>query len=59
MKRDVGSYWKDDDWCISFGITFWYHRHPLVSVCRHFHVIIDFIAWYIELTFGEKNPKEE
>ncbi len=58
MKVKIGSYWNKNNHCIGFGITFFHHKHS--SVCPwHFDLIIDFLVWYIEFTFGKEDSEEE
>jgi len=39
---------------ISLGITLWYHNHYSDYLPKHFHLIIDFFKWYIEITIGKE-----
>ncbi len=58
MKVRTGSYWDKNSYYVEFGITFWLHRHS--SVCPwHFDLIIDFLVWYIEFTFGKEDSEEK
>ena len=52
MKINVGK--LEDGFRLSFGITFWKHR-DYGCMRDHFHIVIDFLFWYIQLTWRETN----
>lgn len=58
MKIKIDSYCNKNSHYVGFGITFWHHKH--FSICPwHFDLIIEFLLWYIEFTFGKEDPPEE
>ena len=45
-----GKHDKNDILHLGFGIILWKHSH---YVKIHYHLIIDFLFWYIQFTWGE------